>query len=185
MTPYMMENGYVNTLIQKRGIPCFTGCLEHRGVLGQMTHEARSKKSNLTVVWLDFVDIPHNLVRIAIKYYHVPDRIKGMICSYLRGIKLRFKTTNCITQWQHHEKTIVTGCAVSPSLSSCYEPHEKCNQRLGEELKHLITVIKDFVDDLIITTSSHVQAKLVLTKLDEVATQTTMTKGQQQQHPQY
>lgn len=114
----------------------------------------------------------------------VPDRIKGMICSYLRGIKLRFKTTNCITQWQHHEKTIVTGCAVSPSLSSCYEPHEKCNQRLGEELKHLITVIKDFVDDLIITTSSHVQAKLVLTKLDEVATQTTMTKGQQQ-HPQY
>lgn len=144
MTPYMMGNGYVNTLIQKEGIPCFTGCLEHRGVLGQMIHEARSKKSNLTVVWVDLAGLcRHSSQSRQNSHKVLPDRIKGMICSYLRGVKLRFKTKNYITQWQHHEKTIVTGCAVSPILSSWYEPHNdssgKCNQRLCEELKHLIT----------------------------------------------
>lgn len=96
MTTYMIENGYVNTSIQKGGIPRFTGCLERTGVLSQMMHEARSKKGNLTVVWLDMAiaygSIPHDLIRTAMKHYHIQDHIKGLISSYLGGIKLRFKT---------------------------------------------------------------------------------------------
>lgn len=96
MTTYMIENGYMNTSIQQGGIPRFTGCLEHTGVLSQMMHEARSKKGNLTVVWLDMAiaygSIPHDLIRTAMKHYHIQDHIKGLISSYLGGINLRFKT---------------------------------------------------------------------------------------------
>lgn len=87
----MIENGYLNTSIQEGGTPGFTGCLQQIGVLSQMIYEARVKKSNLTVVWLDVVytygSIPHNLIRTALKHYHIPDHIKGIISSYVRGIK--------------------------------------------------------------------------------------------------
>ena len=56
MTLYMTENGYINTAIQKGGIPGFSGCLEHTGVLSQMIREAKTSKGNLTVVWLDFAN---------------------------------------------------------------------------------------------------------------------------------
>lgn len=51
-----------------------------------MIHEARSKKGDLTVVWLDLANaygsIPHDLIRIALKHYHIPDHIKGMVTSF-------------------------------------------------------------------------------------------------------
>ncbi len=56
MSTYMIDNGYVNTSIQKGRIPGFVGCLEHTGVLNQMIHEARAKKGDLTVVWLDLAN---------------------------------------------------------------------------------------------------------------------------------
>ncbi|RXN07781.1 hypothetical protein ROHU_027499 [Labeo rohita] len=53
MTSYMTENGYIDTAIQKGGIPGFSGCLEHTGVLSQMIRETKASNGNLTVVWLD------------------------------------------------------------------------------------------------------------------------------------
>lgn len=85
-----------------------------------MIYEARVKKSNLTVVWLDVVNtygsIPHSLIRTALKHYHIPDHIKGMISCYVGGIKLRFKTKDYIMQWQQLEKGIVLVCTISPFL---------------------------------------------------------------------
>lgn len=119
MTTYMIENGYLNTSIQEGGSSGFAGCLEQMGVLSQMIYEARVEKSNLTVVWLDVANtcgsIPHNLIRTALKHYHIPDYIKGMISSYVGGIKLRFKTKDYIMQWQQLKKGIVLGCTVPVS----------------------------------------------------------------------
>ena len=120
MTSYMTENGYINTAIQKGGIPGFSGCLEHTGVLSQMICEAKASKGNLTVVWLDLANaygsIPHALIHAALDHYHIPQHIKGMITSYFGGIQLRFKTAHFTTQWQSLEKGIVTGCTISPIL---------------------------------------------------------------------
>lgn len=70
MSSYMIDNGYLKTSIQKGGISGFAGCLEHTGVLSQMIHEARIRKGDLTVVWLDltnaFGTIPHDLIRTAL-----------------------------------------------------------------------------------------------------------------------
>ncbi|KAK7906627.1 hypothetical protein WMY93_015239 [Mugilogobius chulae] len=120
LSSYIVDNGYVNTSIQKGGIPGFEGCLEHTGVLSQMIYEAKQKKGDLTVVWLDlanaFGTIPHDVIRTALEHYHIPGLFKTMISTYLRGIKLRFKTKDYITQWQHLGRGIVTGCTVSPIL---------------------------------------------------------------------
>lgn len=57
-----------------------------------MIYEARAKKGDLTVVWLDLANaygsIPHDLIRIALEYDHIPDHIKVMISNYLNRIKL-------------------------------------------------------------------------------------------------
>ncbi len=176
--------GYVNTSIQKGGIPGFAGCLEHTGVLSRMIHEARAKKGDLTVVWLDLANaygsIPHNLIRTALKYYHNPDHIKVMISSYLDGIKLRFKLKNYITQWQHLERGIVTGCTVSPTLfimgmNLISKAGEKETRDPMMDSGNRQPAIRGYMDNLTITTSSHVQSRWVLTKLDEVAKWARMT----------
>ena len=104
----MTENGYIDTAIQKGGIPGFSGCLEHTGVLSQMIREAKASKGNLTVVWLDLANaygtIPHALIHAALDHYLIPQHIKGMIISYFGGIQLRFKTAHFTTRWQTLEK---------------------------------------------------------------------------------
>ncbi len=52
MTTYMVKSKYVDTSIQKGGIPGVSRCLEHAGVLNQLIREAKESKGNLTVVWL-------------------------------------------------------------------------------------------------------------------------------------
>ncbi len=178
MSTYIIENGYVNTSIQKGGIPRFAGCLEHTGVLCQMIHEARAKKGDLTVVWLDLANaygsIPHNLIRTALKYYHIPDHIMVMISSYLDGIKLRFKMKNYITQWQHLERGIVTGCTVSPTLfimgmNLIIKTGEKETRGPMMDSGNRQPAIRCYMDDHTVTTFYHVQARWVLTKLDKAA----------------
>jgi hypothetical protein len=86
MVDYMTENKYIDTPIQKGAIPGFSGCLEHTGVLSQMIREAKDKKGDLTVVWLDlsnaYGSIPHALISTAMELYRIPQEIQAMIKSY-------------------------------------------------------------------------------------------------------
>lgn len=47
---FPLENGYINTLVQKGGIPRVLGCLEDMGVVTQLLREARENKSDLVVL---------------------------------------------------------------------------------------------------------------------------------------
>ena len=63
LTTYMLDNKYVDTSVQKGGIPGFSGCAEHTSALTQLLHEARIDHKDLTVIWLDLANaygsIPH------------------------------------------------------------------------------------------------------------------------------
>lgn len=69
------------------------GCLEHTGVLTQMIRDAREKKSDLTVLWLDHANaygsIPHKLVEEALKRHHVPSSISGLISDCYNNFQFR------------------------------------------------------------------------------------------------
>lgn len=66
-----LENSYINTSVQKGGIPGVSGCLEHTGVVTQLIREAREGKGDLTVLWLDLANvygfIPHKLVELPLQ----------------------------------------------------------------------------------------------------------------------
>lgn len=80
MSAYVTQNWHI---WQFGGIGRFSGGLEHTGVLSQLIQEAKEKKGNLTVVWLDFANahgsIPYNLVQVALDHYHIPHHIQDMI----------------------------------------------------------------------------------------------------------
>ena len=56
MTSYMLSNQYINTSVQKGGIPGFSGCVEHTSALTQLLHEARINHKDLSVIWLDLAN---------------------------------------------------------------------------------------------------------------------------------
>lgn len=180
MTSYMTENGDINTAIQKGGIPGFSGCLEHTGVLRQMIREAKASKGNLTVVWLDFANaygsIPHAVIHVALDHYHIPQHIKRMLTSYFGGIQLRFKTAHFTTQQQSLQKGIVSGCTISHILfvmgvNLLITAVEKEAQGPKTESGIQQPPIRGYMDDdLTVTTTTHVEARWVLTVLDHMAT---------------
>ncbi|VDH90515.1 Hypothetical predicted protein [Mytilus galloprovincialis] len=52
----MLENNYIDTSVQKGGVPGVPGCLEHKSVLIKITQEAKEYKGDLTVLWLDLAN---------------------------------------------------------------------------------------------------------------------------------
>ncbi|XP_026059304.1 uncharacterized protein LOC113043970 [Carassius auratus] len=179
MTTCMVKNKFVDTSVQKGGIPGFSGCLEHTGILNQLNSEAKGSKGNLTVVWLDLAyaygSIPHGLINTAMEHYHIPYLTRGIITSYFGGFKLWFKTAHFTTQWQDLEKGIVTGCTISPILfvmgmNLLITAAEKEYRGPSMESGIRQPPIRVFMDDLTITTSTHVQARWILKALEDGVT---------------
>ncbi|VDI69743.1 Hypothetical predicted protein [Mytilus galloprovincialis] len=51
MTSYMTNINYVDTSVQKGGIPGFVGCIEHTSIISQLIQEAKVNKKDLTIIW--------------------------------------------------------------------------------------------------------------------------------------
>ena len=184
MTTYMTDNGYIDTSVQKGGIPGFSGCVEHTSALSQLLRETRINHDDLTVVWLDLANaygsIPHQLIEVALRHYHIPDHIHKLIKSYLGNIQLRFTTDNYTTSWLRLEKGIITGCTISVILfvmgmNLIIKAAER--ESRGPQTKSGIRLPSNrgFMDDMTVTTQTHVQARWILTALDETATWARMT----------
>ena len=77
LVTYTLANGYIDTSIQKGGVPAVSGCMEHTAILSQLIREAKAEKKDLVVVWLDIANaygsIPHSLIQLALRRAHVPD----------------------------------------------------------------------------------------------------------------
>ncbi|KAI8507130.1 hypothetical protein Bbelb_155690 [Branchiostoma belcheri] len=74
---YMMDNNYIDTSIQKGGVPGCSGCIEHTSILSQLIQEAKAGKKVLAIVWLDlqnaYGSVPHQLIKVALEKYYVPE----------------------------------------------------------------------------------------------------------------
>ena len=70
LTYFCLGNGYIDTRIQKGGVPGVSGCLEHTAILTQLMREAKKNKKDLVSMWLDIANaygsIPHRLISIAL-----------------------------------------------------------------------------------------------------------------------
>ncbi|GFO03457.1 reverse transcriptase [Plakobranchus ocellatus] len=120
LTKYLTENGYINTSVQKGGIPGVSGCLEHATMICEAIQRAKSEKLNLDVIWLDLANaygsVPHEMIQLALRMYHVPEVIPAMLDDYFSGFHMRFSTNNYTTSWIDLEVGIAMGCTISPIL---------------------------------------------------------------------
>ncbi|XP_052268662.1 uncharacterized protein LOC127870041 [Dreissena polymorpha] len=158
MTTFLTTNQYIDTSIIR---------------------EAKVNANDLTVVWLDLANaygsIPHKLIEEAMKHYHIPEHIQGIINGYFDGIQPRFSIGDQTTPWQRLEKGIVTGCTISVvlfvmgmNLIINAAKRETRGPKTASGI-HLPSS-RGFMDDLTITTTTHVQARWVLTALQDTVT---------------
>ena len=179
LTKYLRDNGYINVSVQKGGIPGISGCLEHATMIWEAIQRVKSEKLNLDVVWLDLANaygsVPHQMIQLALKMYHVPEAIQVMLEEYFAGFKMRYTTQSCTTDWVNLEVGIAMGCTISPILFvMAMEIILKASERyagpadLGDGCE--MHPLKAFMDDTTILCSSEEDTRRMLNRLDELMT---------------
>ncbi|XP_061747756.1 uncharacterized protein LOC133545995, partial [Nerophis ophidion] len=177
LTDYLLKNSYIDTSVQKGGIPVVSGCLEHTGVVTQLIREARKNKGDLAVLWLDlenaYGSIPHKLVEEALNRHHIPKKFRDLILDYYSNFHLRVSSGKTTSDWHRLEKGIITGCTISVILFAlamnmlvksaevqCRGPLSRSGVRQPP--------IRAFMDDLTVTTTSVPGCRWILNGLQEV-----------------
>ena len=104
MTTFLMSNHYINTSVQKAGIPGFPGCLEHLQMIWNSILSARRDKTELHVIWLDLANayssVPHHLIRMALEFFNSPSKVGEIIMKYFNSAFMKFTVKNYTTKWQ-------------------------------------------------------------------------------------
>ncbi len=122
LTDFLLKNTYLDTSVQKGGVPGVPGCLEHTGVVTQLIWEARESKGDLAALWLDLTNaygsIQHKLVKIALARHHVPDKVWSLIMDHYSNFSARVSSGQVTSAWHHLEKGIIISCTISVSLFS-------------------------------------------------------------------
>ena len=176
LVSYTLANKYIDTSIQKGGVPAVSGCMEHTAILSQLIREAKAEKKGLVVVWLDIANaygsIPHDLIQLALRRAHVPDDFCKLVESYYGNMNIRFTTKEFTTEWQRVEKGIITGCTLSVILFALsmtmlvmsVKDETKGPKTLSGQ-RQVNTSL--FMDDIATRTENLVQTKYLLDKLVE------------------
>ena len=95
---FLQANGYVDSSIQKAGIPGFPGCLEHVSCIWAKIIGAKKDKGNLHVVWLDLANaygsVPHGMLYFALEFFHVPGKLRSCLVAYFDKFRFRFSASD-------------------------------------------------------------------------------------------
>ncbi|GFO32390.1 reverse transcriptase [Plakobranchus ocellatus] len=175
LTKYLTENGYINTSVQKGGIPGVSGCLEHATMIWEAIQRAKSEKQSLDVVWIDLANaygsVPHEMIQLALRMYQVPEVIQVMLDDYFSGFRMRFSTNSYTTNWINLKVGIAMGCTISPILFvMAMEVILKAAEgsagpaSLGGGCP--MPPLKEFMDDTTIICSKEDKTRRMLTRLD-------------------
>ena len=171
---FILSNGYIDTSIQKGGIPAVSGCLEHTALLSQLIREAKSTKGDLVVNWLDianaFGSLAHQLIFTALRRAHVPEHMCQLIESYYSDVNIRFTTNQFTTEWQRIEKGIITGCTLSVVLFTLamtmlvmsVKGETRGPKTVSGQMQQNARL---FMDDITTTTNTKVQSSHLLREL--------------------
>ncbi len=174
---FLLKNRYIDTSVQKGGVPGVPGCLEHTGVVSQLIWEAKETRGDLAVLWLDLTNaywlIPHKLVKESLTRHHVPESIHNLILDYYNSFRLRVSSGTATSAWQRLEKGIITGCTISVPLFAlamsmivksaeveCRGPMSRSGTRQPP--------IRAFMDDLTVTAASVPECRWLLQGLQRL-----------------
>ena len=183
LTNFLMGNKYIDTSVQKAGIPGFPGCLEHCQMIWRAIREAKLNAKDLQVVWLDLANaygaVPHDLIYKALDFFYVPEKVKDILANYFGAVKMKFTTKKYTTNFQDLEIGIMMGCVISPLLFvMCMELilRGARDTAPGEQLENGVTLppLRAFMDDITSLIQSVCNTEEMLTKLQELFTRCRM-----------
>ena len=127
MTDFLISNHYMNTSVQKAGIPGFRGCLEHSQMIWNSIPSAKRDKTELHVIWLDLANaygsVPRRLIRMALEFFNFPTEVGEVIRKYFNSAFMKFTAKDYPTKWQVLKIGNMMGCVVSPLLFVRYGTH--------------------------------------------------------------
>lgn len=177
MTTFMLANNYIDIAVQKGGVPGVSGCLEHTSALTQIIREAKEKKGDLAVLWLDLANaygsIPHKLVELTLQRYHFPEKVQILLRNYFDSFKMRFTVQDYTTAWQRLEVGIVTGCTISVIIfAAAMNLVVKSAERLSRGPVMMSGTQQPptgaFMDDMTVTAKTPVEGRWMLEDLERL-----------------
>ena len=119
MITFLISNQYLNTYVQKPGVPGFPGCLEYSQIIWNSILSARRDKTELHVMWLDLANaygsVLQHLIRMTLEFFNFPSKVGEIIMKYFNSAFMKFTVKNYTTKWQVLEIGIVMGCVISPT----------------------------------------------------------------------
>ena len=177
LTNFLLENKYLDTSVQKGGIPGVPGCLEHATMIWDAIQKAKAEKKDLDVVWLDLANaygsVPHEMIQVSLQMFHVPPNIREMLKTYFDGFSMRFSTKEYTTSWIDLDVGIAMGCAISPILfvMAMETILNAASNKAGPanlDSGHVPPPLKAFMDDTTIVSNEESGTRQILRTLDEV-----------------
>ncbi|KAL7833600.1 hypothetical protein AOLI_G00285600 [Acnodon oligacanthus] len=176
LSTYLEKNKYVDTSVQKGGIPGFSGCLEHTSMIWHQIQAAKKDKRDVHVIFLDlanaFGSVPHNFHWESFSFFHVPTSITKLVQAYFEDLQLCFITANFTTSWQRVEVGIMAGCTISAlAFIMAIEIIIRASRWVvgGERTKNGIRLpsIRAYMDDMTTLTTTTACTRRLLGKLQE------------------
>ena len=114
----MLQNGYMDTNIQKAFINGIPGCAEHQQKLATALQDARKKHRSLTVCFLDLTNaygsVHHNLIHFSLQHYHAPNKLINTVASTYTNLSAEITTTS----WSMPEIPLQIGVYQGDPLST-------------------------------------------------------------------
>ena len=100
--PFMRQNGYMDTTIQKAFVNGIPDCTEHH--MAEVIKEASVKHRSLSVCWLDLANaygsVPHGLIQLALCHYHVPAQFSHTVSNLYSNLSATITSdkwaTSCV-----------------------------------------------------------------------------------------
>ena len=177
ITSFALQNKYINTSVQKAGIPGFPGCLEHATMIWSAIQQAKKEKKDLHVVWLDLANaygsVPHKVIQKAMEFFYIPECIQKLLMRYYSKFHMRFTTKEYVTGWQPLEVGIPMGCTISPllfvlAMEMIVRGAE--STAAGTELPggQVLPPMKAFMDDITSLIRGKQDTEALLQRLDEL-----------------
>ena len=171
MTRFVINNEYVNTSIQKAGVPGFPGCIEHTTMLWNRIKTAKNNKTELLVIWLDlenaYGSVRHQLLEKAMEFFWIPEDIKNLIPTYLKRTYVRFSNNKYSTNWQKLNIAIMMGCVISPLLFVLVmEMKLRCANVNNNQITS--PSMKAFMDDITLIAEFRSHMEQLVTRLQEL-----------------
>lgn len=112
----------INALISpsQKGFREFEGCLEHNFIVTEVMAEARKRRKEIALAWLDFENafgaVPHSLIFDSLRALHLPARTFKLVEDLYTNAKCKIRSSTGLSEPIPMEAGVRQGCPLSSLL---------------------------------------------------------------------